>query len=78
MKYVDPVVTLFGREPVATLRTRLHALLSPMPISVESGTGTAIVDKLLRGGIGEIERNWNESGFSAVVRLGKFVQCASR
>ena len=39
MKYVDPVVTLFGREPVATLRTRLHALLSPMPISVESDTG---------------------------------------
>ncbi|MEL7447040.1 MAG: PAS domain-containing protein [Pseudomonadota bacterium] len=36
---------------------------------IEAGTGTAIVDRLLKSSQGTIERNWNESGLRAVVSV---------
>ncbi|NVE95939.1 PAS domain-containing protein [Altererythrobacter lutimaris] len=37
--------------------------------AIEPGTGTAIVDRLLRSAGGTIEREWNETSFRAVIRV---------
>lgn len=37
--------------------------------AIEPGTGTAIVDRMLASAQGTIERNWNETGLSAVVSV---------
>ena len=37
--------------------------------AIEPGTGSAIVDRLLRSGGGTIERQWNETSFRAVVKV---------
>ncbi|MEL6528734.1 MAG: PAS domain-containing protein [Pseudomonadota bacterium] len=37
--------------------------------SISSGTGTAIVDRLLSAGQGKIERHWNETGLTATFAI---------
>lgn len=37
--------------------------------AIRPGTGTAIVDRLLRSGGGSIEREWNETSFKAVIKV---------
>lgn len=39
------------------------------PAGVEDGTGSAIVDRLLKSSDGQIERQWNDHGLHAVVSL---------
>ena len=39
------------------------------PDAIEAGSGSAIVDRLLRPDVGTIERKWNESGLQVVLRL---------
>jgi PAS domain S-box-containing protein len=39
------------------------------PETIEPGTGTAIMNRLMRTGTGSIERQWNKNGLSVVIRL---------
>lgn len=39
------------------------------PVDIKEGSGSAIVDKLLRSDVGRIERYWDENGFKAVLTL---------
>jgi two-component sensor histidine kinase len=39
------------------------------PSAIESGTGTAIVDRMLATAHGKVDRQWNESGLRAVIAV---------
>lgn len=39
------------------------------PDGIEAGTGSAIVDRILRTASGTIERNWDPNGFQAIVSI---------